>query len=131
MVADFVSANYGWLHSPDDILWQAMHAMDILQEHYPSEKHVFVFDNAMTHLKWADNALSTHKCLSILPGMAVTGKSWSWSLMVKGNQCLTQMGRPSAKLSIWGMPHLWMAGCSAYIFPKIIQSHPASSKGWP
>ena len=64
MVADFVSADYGWLCSPDgsqqaqvlfkagkaqegyftndDILGQATHAMDILQEHYLSEKH-FLF----------------------------------------------------------------------------------------
>src|SRR5882724_816854 len=63
MVVDFVLANYGWLHSPDgsqqawvlfkagkaqegyftndDILRQATHVMDILQEHYPSENHVF------------------------------------------------------------------------------------------
>ena len=83
MVADFISADYGWLHSPDgsqqawvlfkagkaregyftnnDILQQATHAMDILQEHYLSENHVFVFDNATTHLKWADNAFSACK----------------------------------------------------------------------
>jgi hypothetical protein len=73
MVADFVSADYGWLRSPDrskevwvffkagknhegyftneDILEQATTAMDILMEHYPHEKHVLVFDNTSTHLK--------------------------------------------------------------------------------
>ena len=81
MVADFVSANYGWLRSLDrqkqghvlfkagkaregyftneDILQQASIAMDIVEANYPSENHVFVFDNATTHLKRADNALST------------------------------------------------------------------------
>jgi hypothetical protein len=80
MVADFVSADYGWLSSPDgkehaqvlfkagknregyftneDILAQAEKAMDILQKHYPNEDHVLVFDNAKTHLKRADDALS-------------------------------------------------------------------------
>jgi len=66
MVTDFVSADYGWLHSPDgsqqaqvlfkagkvwegyftndDILWKATNMMDILPEHYPSEKkHFFCF----------------------------------------------------------------------------------------
>jgi hypothetical protein len=33
-------------------------AMDILEEHYPDEDHVLVFDNATTHLKRADDALS-------------------------------------------------------------------------
>jgi hypothetical protein len=71
MVADFVSADYGWLRSPDgkqearvlfkagkaqqgyftneDILEQATNAMDILEKHYPDEKHVLLFDNATTH----------------------------------------------------------------------------------
>jgi len=80
MVADLVSADYRWLRSPDgkeearvlfkagknregyftsdDILEQANKAMDILQKHYPDEDHVLVFDNATTHLKRADGALS-------------------------------------------------------------------------
>ena len=75
MVADFISADYGWLRSPDgkksarvlirpgarrdgyftndDIIAQATKAMDILKEHYPDEDHVFVYDNATTHLKRA------------------------------------------------------------------------------
>ena len=83
MVADMVSADYGWLCSPDgkeqarvlfkagkaregnftndDILKQVTKAMAILDEHYPDEDHVFVFDNATTHLKRADNALSARK----------------------------------------------------------------------
>jgi len=32
--------------------------MDILEKHYPNEDHVLVFDNAKTHLKRADDALS-------------------------------------------------------------------------
>ncbi|CDO71216.1 hypothetical protein BN946_scf184863.g11 [Trametes cinnabarina] len=80
MVTDFVSANYGWLRSPDgkestrvlfqpgkngdgyfthdEILAQATKAMDILSRHYPDEDHVLIFDNAMTHLKRAADALS-------------------------------------------------------------------------
>ncbi|KAG2153086.1 uncharacterized protein EDB93DRAFT_1239874 [Suillus bovinus] len=80
MVADIVSPDYGWLRSPDgtesvqvlfkvgkaregyftceDILKQASNAMDILEQHYPDEDHVIVFDNAMTHLKRVDDALS-------------------------------------------------------------------------
>ena len=73
MVADFVSADYGWLRSPDgkdaarvlfkagtnrdgyftneEILEQATHAMKILQKHFPNDQHVFIYDNARTHLK--------------------------------------------------------------------------------
>ncbi|KAH7930139.1 hypothetical protein BV22DRAFT_1079400 [Leucogyrophana mollusca] len=80
MVAHFVSADYGWMESPDgketarilfkagkardgyytsdDILKHAAKAMDILEKHYPDEDHILVFDNATTHIKRADNALS-------------------------------------------------------------------------
>jgi transposase len=80
MVADFVSADYGWLRSPDglesarilfragvrregyfenkNIVEHAQLAMDILRRHYPNEDHVLIFDNASTHTKRADNALS-------------------------------------------------------------------------
>ena len=80
MVADFVSADYGWLSSPDgnesarvlfkagknregcftseEILAQATTAMDILQRHFPHDNHILVYDNAPTHLKRAADALS-------------------------------------------------------------------------
>ncbi|EPQ61326.1 hypothetical protein GLOTRDRAFT_102921 [Gloeophyllum trabeum ATCC 11539] len=78
MVADFVSADYGWLwvgeeearvlfragkardgyFTNDDILAHAETAMNILDKHFPDEDHVFMFDNATTHLKCAGDALS-------------------------------------------------------------------------
>jgi hypothetical protein len=82
MVADFVSAEYGFLSScnpadpdltqllfragkswdgymtSDDVVDHVNHAMDILDKHYPDEHHIFIFDNARTHVKRADNALS-------------------------------------------------------------------------
>ncbi|KAF9458406.1 hypothetical protein BDZ94DRAFT_1325516 [Collybia nuda] len=83
MVADFVSADYGWLCSPDgsesacvlfkagkahegyftsdDIMKQASAAMDIVQKHFPDEDHLFVYDNATIHLKCPDDALSARK----------------------------------------------------------------------
>jgi len=83
MVADTVSADYGWLHSPDgeekarvllkagknregyftndNILAQADKAMDILEKHYPDDDHVLIFDNASTHQKRPDGALSARR----------------------------------------------------------------------
>ncbi|TFY77445.1 hypothetical protein EWM64_g6566 [Hericium alpestre] len=80
MIADFVSADHGWLRSPDgqestrvlwktggardgyftndEILEQVTKAMDILDKHYSHERHVFIFDNATTHRKWPDDSLS-------------------------------------------------------------------------
>ena len=83
MVADFVSADYGWLRSPDgketarvlfrarknrdgyfesdDIIAQAMNAIKILKKHYPHDNHVLVYDNATTHRRRAEDALSARK----------------------------------------------------------------------
>ncbi|KAF9508823.1 hypothetical protein BS47DRAFT_1302272 [Hydnum rufescens UP504] len=89
MVSDFASADYGWLCSPDgsdasrvlfkagknrdgyftndDIVAQAAHAMDILDKYYPHESHIFAFDNATTHLKRPDDALSASKMPKAMP----------------------------------------------------------------
>ncbi|KAF9519954.1 hypothetical protein BS47DRAFT_1370635 [Hydnum rufescens UP504] len=83
MVSDFALADYGWLCSPDgsdashvlfkagknhdgyftndNIVAQAAHTMDILDKYYPHESHIFAFDNATTHLKRPDDALSASK----------------------------------------------------------------------
>src|ERR1700683_5440202 len=80
MVTDMVSADYGWLQSPngkeearvffkaskncegyftnDDILDQVNKAMDILENYYPDEDHIRFFDNVTTKMKWADSASS-------------------------------------------------------------------------
>jgi hypothetical protein len=83
MVADFVSADYGWLRSPDgrestcvlfkpgkmrdgyfdakDIIQQAKQAVNILLTHYPHDFHILVYDNATTHQKRPDDGLSAIK----------------------------------------------------------------------
>jgi hypothetical protein len=83
MAADFVSADYGWLKAPpgsgvddearilfkagknrdgyftnDDVLEHATRAMDLLEQHYPDDQHVFVYDNATTHTARPANSLS-------------------------------------------------------------------------
>ncbi|KAH7904621.1 hypothetical protein BJ138DRAFT_1106667 [Hygrophoropsis aurantiaca] len=105
MVSDFISADYGWLRSPDgkdssrvlfkagksrdgyfkneDILAQTEKAMDILQKCYPDEDHIFVFDNATTHLKRAEDALSARR----MP----KGPSESWGIWINKKD---DSGRP-------------------------------------
>jgi hypothetical protein len=80
MAVDFVSADYGWLQSRDgtqsthilfcagkardgyftndEIIQHAEKAMMILEKDYQDDDHVFVFDNASTHQKRADSAIS-------------------------------------------------------------------------
>jgi hypothetical protein len=103
MVADFVSTDYGWLRSPDgkeearvlfkagkaqqgyftneDILSQANAAMDILEKHFPEDKHVLLFDNATTHQKRAADALSASKMPKFIPK---EGKNWGVETNVLG-----------------------------------------------
>jgi hypothetical protein len=83
MVADFVSADYGWLTSADnssstqilfkagkqhegyftnsDILAHASATIDILDKDYVNGDHVLVFDNATTRLKCEEDTLSATK----------------------------------------------------------------------
>ncbi|KAG6838088.1 hypothetical protein C0991_001913, partial [Blastosporella zonata] len=89
MVADFVSADFGWLKSKDgeksarvifrpgknrdgwfdsgDVLKQVEIAIEITKTDYPDYEHIFVYDNAPTHLKRADGALSARKMPKKMP----------------------------------------------------------------
>lgn len=80
MVADFISADYDWLQSPNGneltriyfypeknrdgyfthqhILEHITQAMKMLTTHYPYDHHIFIFDNATIHLVHAATALS-------------------------------------------------------------------------
>lgn len=95
MIADFVSADFGWLTSPDgkqsahqlfkpgknrdgyfsneDIIEQADEAINILREYYPEFDHVLIYDNATTHLKCPEDALSARKMPKVMPK---PGKNW-------------------------------------------------------
>jgi hypothetical protein len=62
----------------EEILAQAAKAMDILEKDYPHDDHVLLFDNATTHLKRADDALSARKMPknpSATWGVSVTAKN--------------------------------------------------------
>jgi hypothetical protein len=82
MVANFFSVDFGWLRGADDVstqktIWpgkqhngyfegdnvinQAQETAQIVQVTWPDFDHVFVYDNATTHKKWADDALSACK----------------------------------------------------------------------
>ncbi|KAJ3924648.1 MAG: hypothetical protein NXY57DRAFT_907893 [Lentinula lateritia] len=116
MVADFVSADYGWLRSKDgkesarvifrpgknrdgyfdnnDILAQTQKAMGILSRDYSDEDHVFIFDNATTHLKRAEDALSAHKMPKFTPK---EGMNWGVKVTMKasdGSIVYDEKGKP-------------------------------------
>ncbi|KIM53833.1 hypothetical protein SCLCIDRAFT_17815 [Scleroderma citrinum Foug A] len=83
MAAEFVSPDHGWLCSPDgtesarilfrpgkgrdgyfsndETIHHVEKAMAILEKYYPNEDHVFVFDNAPTHMKRPVDSLSARK----------------------------------------------------------------------
>ena len=83
MIADFVSADFRWLRSPDgkqsarrvmkpgkakdgyftseDIKLQAEEAIRICRDCWPQYEHVFVYDNAFTHLKRPEGSLSARR----------------------------------------------------------------------
>ncbi|KAJ3716723.1 hypothetical protein DFJ43DRAFT_1134541 [Lentinula guzmanii] len=102
MVADFVSADYGWLCSKDGkelarvIFCPGKNCDgyfdndDILAQTY----HVFVFDNATTHLKRAEDALSAHKMPKFTPK---EGTNWGVEVTLKapdGSTVYDEKGKP-------------------------------------
>ena len=117
MAADFISADYGWLSSPDgreraqvlfkpgkhrdgyfdseDIIHQTETAMDIIEKYFPDEEHLFLFDNATTHTKRADDALSARKMPKFTPP---PGKNWGVSVTERdsnGNIIHNNAGKPN------------------------------------
>jgi hypothetical protein len=95
MIADFVSADFGWLRSPDgkmsarrvmkpgkakdgyftsnNIQLQAEEAIKICQECWPQYEHVFIYDNASMHLKRPEDSLSARR---MPKNMLKEGKNW-------------------------------------------------------
>jgi hypothetical protein len=112
MIADFVSADFGWLKSPDgkksarrtfkpgkncdgyfsneDIQEQANLAMDILLEYYPQFDHFFIYDNATTHLKREDDTISARKMPKNIPK-----EGTNWGIEVTKRDSTT--GKPVCK----------------------------------
>jgi hypothetical protein len=76
MVLDFALANYRWLHflfkagkgcdgyfTNEEVYEQLINACNIIEATYPNNNHVFAFNNATTHTKCPDDALSAMKML--------------------------------------------------------------------
>ncbi len=59
--------------SNKNIIEQAEAAIVILCKHYPQYEHVLIYNNALTHLKQAPDALSVHWMVKNIPK---TGKNW-------------------------------------------------------
>ncbi|EKM75371.1 hypothetical protein AGABI1DRAFT_132271 [Agaricus bisporus var. burnettii JB137-S8] len=105
MISDFVSAKYGWLQSPDgnetarvifkpgknrggyftndEVVAQTICAMKILQKYYSDERHVFIFDNATTHMKRRATAPSAQSMPLNMPREGVRRKgNWGVDVVV-------------------------------------------------
>jgi hypothetical protein len=139
MVADFISADYGWLCSPDgqesarvlfkpgknrdgyfdcdDIIDQSTKAMDILERHFPDDDHIFIFDNATTHTKRADDALSARKMPKFPP---VEGKNWGVSVTERsadGKIVYDQNGKPKKRTQPMSGAHFSNGKPQSLYFP--------------
>ncbi|KAF9232078.1 hypothetical protein BU15DRAFT_81648 [Melanogaster broomeanus] len=90
----------------DEILSQAEKAMVILEKDYADEDHIFIFDNATTHLKRADDALSARN-------MPKSCRTWGVERILKdleGNVVYGADGKPvKEKVRMkHGMFHRWL-----------------------
>lgn len=92
--------------------------MDILDEYYPGYSHVFSFDNATTHMKCHDNALSALKMVVNPP--RADKPNWLCTIKEKdGKQCQVQMDDGNFRD---GTPQ-------ALYFPDDHLNHPSCFKG--
>ncbi|KAF9513212.1 hypothetical protein BS47DRAFT_1458988 [Hydnum rufescens UP504] len=140
MVADFVSADYGWLRSPggetsaygyftnDDMLAQVSDAMDILWQHYPADNHIFVFDNAKTHSKHAEDSL-----LACRMPKGTSRPDANWGLRVNkwdeaGNLVYTRGGKVNKVFKHMGNATFNNKPQPLY-FPNNHPTHPSLFKG--
>jgi hypothetical protein len=73
-----------------DIIEQAHSAMDIASKNWPEFDHVFIYDNASTHLKRPDDAISAQKMPKNTPKVGT-----NWGIEVKKRDPLT--GKPLIK----------------------------------
>ncbi|KAF9510185.1 hypothetical protein BS47DRAFT_1373366 [Hydnum rufescens UP504] len=150
MVADFVSADYGWLHSPDgksnawvllkprkncddyftndEVLDQVTAAMDILTRYYPNEKHVLIFDNAKTHSKCLEDSLSAHH---MPKGTSSPECNWGFKVNehdVDGNLVYKSDGKVSKVFKHMG-DTMFNGEPQSLYFPSNHPTHPGLFKG--
>ncbi|KAF8156091.1 hypothetical protein B0H34DRAFT_676160 [Crassisporium funariophilum] len=119
MIAHFVSADFGWLTSPDgsesaqrlfkpgknrdgyfsnyNISKQATQVINILMKYYPEYDHVLIYDNATTHLKHADDALSARKMPKSIPK---PGTNWGVDVAKRNPTTGKILRRPDEKTEI-------------------------------
>jgi len=102
----------------EDILYQVTKVMDILQKHYQSGNHPFIFDNATTHLKQVDTALSTHKMPKNIPRH---GRNWGVGVRVldgNGEPVFNPNGKGPAQKSPNGDATFVDSRLQCLYFPK-------------
>ena len=70
--------------------------MEILEKHFPNEDHVFVFDNATTHQKRAEDAISTHHMLKHMSQPGKPNFQAEWTVCdAHRNVVYTPNGKPT------------------------------------
>ncbi|KIK72051.1 hypothetical protein PAXRUDRAFT_22463 [Paxillus rubicundulus Ve08.2h10] len=99
--------------------------MDLLQKHYPDSDHVFIFDNASTHLKHAEDALSARH-------MPKRIQDWGVDATVR-DEAGKAVNRPNGKLlktKVWMSDGYLSNGRSQPLyFPEGHAEHAGKFKG--
>ena len=154
MAARFASADHGFGCSPDgketsniifkagaardgyfdnnNIHTQATKHMDLCKKYWPDEEHILIYDNATTHRKRPDNALSAQKMPKNTPK---EGCNWGVQVVEKGPDGkpipgrLVLMENPRKRLFAWAQLILKMDNIKIYIFQKATHML-ESSRGW-
>jgi hypothetical protein len=71
--------------------------MDICKKYWHDEKHIFIYDNATTHLKCADDALSAQKMPKNTPEL---GTNWGIEVTKRGDSGKIEYGPDGKPLKV-------------------------------
>lgn len=152
MVSDYVSADFGWLHSPpgvepaesarilmkpgktrdgyqtnEDIIAQAEIAMDILTKHYSQYDHLLIYDNATIHTKRPANAPSATNTPKNIPSGA---KNWGPKVPARGLDGKVLMDGEKVRQTTIRMEGGSHEGTpQSFYFPDDHPQHPGKFKG--
>ncbi|KAF7319733.1 hypothetical protein MKEN_00755500 [Mycena kentingensis (nom. inval.)] len=111
MIAEYISADYGVLidarrtwkpgknrdgyFSSDEVIEQLEAAITLVKQLFPDDNHVFVYDNASTHLKRAEGALSARAMPRNTPA---EGKNWGVEVTARDPTTGKPLHLPNGKL---------------------------------
>jgi hypothetical protein len=151
MVADFFSADFGWLEGQngetarvtlkpgknregyfegDDVRNQALKAAQLVRERWPEFEHVFIYDNATTHRKRNETALSAIDMPKFPSGVRGKKESNFGCMVTQRDESGKSLGKKWQQMKgAWFVDQGGRKWSQSLYFPDDHPHHPGKCKG--